>query len=118
MDAEPERVLDLLGPLVESMTSEEDIVRAYFALEQAEFLLQRFQRAAVYAAKVAELRPSPENLYSLAFALDLGGDLEGALEIYERLGSWIGPEGDPFREIAHTRIRELSEVLLTPTPYP
>lgn len=115
---EPQKVLDLLLPQLDQPTDASDLARAYTLVGKAEFQLGRFQLAAVYFEKLYRLQPTAENLFLLATAYDLGGDLRHALEKYQALEEWQGDEADLnyYKDVAQERIGFITEVLGTPTP--
>jgi len=115
---EPQKVLDLLLPQLDQLTDSSDLARAYALVGKAEFQLGRFQLAAVYFEKLYGLQPTAENLFSLATAYDLGGDLRHALEKYQALAEWQGAEADLdyYKDVAQERIGFITDVLGTPTP--
>jgi tetratricopeptide (TPR) repeat protein len=109
--------LELLLPLLDQLSSVEDLTRLNTDLARAELILGHFQRAAGYYEAAFALGPTPELLLEVANAYDLGGDLHSALGRYLRLASWESAAED-LRQIARDRARDIVGVLGTPTPGP
>ncbi len=113
-----EKVLDLILPILDQLQQPDDLAHAYYYLGRAESQLGHFQIAAAYYEKLYAYQPTAENLFLLAMAYDLGGDLDHALEKYMLLLEWEDAEGDAYREPANARIQAIIEVIGTPTPEP
>ncbi len=115
-EARPEKVIELLLARLDQLTKPDDLARAYDYLGQAEMQLGHFQLAAGYFEKLYAYQPTAENLFMLATAYDLGGDLERALDKYLALmemGETVLPD---MRATVEQRIQDLRDVLGTPTP--
>jgi hypothetical protein len=115
-ESQPEKVIELLLARLDQLTRPDDLARAYDYLGQAEMQLGHFQLAAGYFEKLYAYQPTAENLFMLATAYDLGGDLERALEKYLALlglGDTVPPD---MRATVEQRIQDLRDVLGTPTP--
>jgi tetratricopeptide (TPR) repeat protein len=112
----PQDVLDLLRPKIDQMTNTQDRADAYDFMGQAEFQLRHYQLAAVHFSKLQELQPSREHLFTLAYAYDMGGDLERALASYAELVDRDGYVDDDYYFMAVARVKELGRIVATPTP--
>src|SRR5574337_1789289 len=94
-ESQPEKVIELLLARLDQLTRLDDLARAYDDLGQAEMQLGHFQLAAGYFEKLYAYQPTAENLFRLATAYDLGGDLERALAKYlalMELGDKVPPD--------------------------
>jgi hypothetical protein len=112
----PENVRELLYPKIESWTSNDDRIRGYKLLGQAELAQGHAQLAVPYFEKLYFYQPTPENLYFLATVYDMGGDIRNALVKYQELANWenLPPEMD--RESLHFRIDHIRRALGMPVP--
>lgn len=117
-DYEPQKAVDMLKPLLDSLLTDTDLIRAHKVLSMAEAEMGHFQIAAGYAEKLYEIEPTAENLYFLASLYDMGGDLDRALVKYSFLYWSADEEADVYRGVAKERMDAISEVLYTPTPTP
>jgi hypothetical protein len=113
---QPEKVRDLLFPMIESWTSNNDRVRGYKLLGEAELAQGHAQLAVPYFEKLYFYEPTAENLYFLATTYDIGGDIRNALVKYQELANWenLPPEID--REFLLFRIDDIRRSLGTPSP--
>lgn len=113
---QPEKVRDLLYPTIESWSSNDDRVRGYKLLGEAELAQGHAQLAIPHFEKLYFYAPTPVNLYFLATAYDLGGDIRNALVRYQELASWenLPPEID--RGLLQYRIDDIRRSLGTPVP--
>ncbi len=111
-----EQAINALAPRLEELESDQDLIRAYQVLAEAEFSLNHYQLAAGYLDRLVELAPTVDHLYLLAEAYYLGGDHEHAMARYIELADWDGEEADPLRPLARSRIEDLARIMGTPTP--
>jgi tetratricopeptide (TPR) repeat protein len=113
---QPEKVRKLLYPIIENWTSNEDRIRGYNLLGQAELAQGHPQLAVPYFERLYSYEPTPENLFLLATTFDAGGDNRNALEKYQELTQRedLPPEIDI--EFIKLRIENISRVLGTPIP--
>jgi tetratricopeptide (TPR) repeat protein len=113
---QPEKVRDLLYPTIENWISNDDRIRGYRLLGEAELAQGHAQLAVPYFEKLYFYEPSAENLFFLATIYDTGGDIRNALAKYEELSNWENlPEGIDI-EFIHMRIYDISRALGTPVP--
>jgi tetratricopeptide (TPR) repeat protein len=110
----PEKVRELLYPMIESWTSNDDLIRGYRLLGEAELAQGHPQLAVPYFEKLYFYEPTAENLFMLATVYDAGGDIRNALEKYQELARWedLPPEVDI--ELLNFRIQNISHALGTP----
>lgn len=114
-DGEAQRALELLKEHLAEFTEPFEKAQAYEVMGRAEMELGYFQFAASHFNQANTLAPSPERLFHLALAYDLGGNLEEALKHYEAL--LTEPRLDEeLRVTAEERAIHLREVLGTATP--
>jgi tetratricopeptide (TPR) repeat protein len=113
---QPEKVRDLLYPVIETWTSNDDRVRGYELLGEAELVQGHAQLATPHFEKLYFYAPTAENLFILASVYDAGGDICHALEKYQELAKWnpLPPEVDI--ELVNLRIEQISCALGTPAP--
>ena len=113
---QPEKVKELLYPAIESWTSNEDRVKGYKLLGEAELMQGHAQLAVPYFEKLYFYEPSAENLFLLATTYDFGGDNKSALSKYQELANWenLPPEIDV--EFIDSRVYDISRALGTPVP--
>ena len=112
----PERVRDLLYPVIGSWSSNDDLIRGYRLLGEAELAQGHAQLAVPYFEKLYFYEPTAENLFLLATVYDAGGDIKNALAKYQELAKWesLPPELDI--EFINRRIYDISRALGTPMP--
>jgi tetratricopeptide (TPR) repeat protein len=115
-DGQPDKVKDVLLPHISEFTTSSDLALIYARLGQAEMDQGHYQLAAVYYEHLFAHQPGAENLYTLAACYDAGGNLESALAKYRILIRMDDPQTGQYRDSAEERIKDLSEVLGTPTP--
>jgi len=113
---QPEKVKDLLYPAIESWTSNEDRVRGYKLLGEAELMQGHAQLAVPYFEKLYFYEPSAENLFLLATTYDFGGDNKSALSKYQELANWENLAPGIDIEFINNRIYDISRALGTPVP--
>lgn len=118
LDSDPQTTIDLLTPLLNQLAEPAHLARAYRALALAYSQLGRYQFAASYFKRLYDLEPTAENLWQLARAYDLGGDLAQALARYQELAAWPAASGEFYQTLAQERIEHLMDVLGTATPTP
>ena len=113
---QPEKVRDLLFPTIGNWISNDDRIRGYRLLGEAELAQGHPQLAAPYFEKLYFYQPTPENLLLLATIYDAGGDIRKALIKYQELARWenLPPEIDS--EFIHARVQHISLALGTPAP--
>jgi hypothetical protein len=107
----PEKVRGYLYPMIESWSSNDDRVRGYELLGQAELMQGHTQLEKLYFYE-----PTAENLFILATVYDASGDICRALEKYQELAKWNPPPPGVDIELVHLRIEQISCALGTPVP--
>lgn len=115
---DPEKVREVLYPIIESWTSNDDIVRGYRLLGEAELMQGHAQLSVPYFDRLYIYEPSAENLFLLATAYDMGGDNKNALEKYQELINLENLPEEIDIELIKLRIEGLSRTLGTPAPTP
>ncbi|HEX2698415.1 MAG TPA: hypothetical protein VHM28_11965 [Anaerolineales bacterium] len=113
---QPDKVKELLGPTIGNWTSNEDRIRGYRLLGEAELAQGHPQLAVPYFEKLYFYQPTPENLFSLATAYDAGGDIRHALIKYQELAKWENLPQEIDIEFVNMRIYDISRSLGTPVP--
>ena len=113
---QPEKVRELLYPMIEDWTSNDDRIRGYRLLAEAELAQGHAQLAVPYLEKLYFYQPTAENLFFLATIYDTGGDTKNALIKYQELAKWeILPQGIDI-EFISMRIYHISRALGTAVP--
>lgn len=115
-EGEPEKTKDLLLSVVQDWPAASDKAAGYKLLGDAEMSQYHPQLAAPYYEKVYFYDPTPENLFTLAFTYDLGGDICKAFPHYKELDAWSDPNAQIDREFIKSRIVDISCTLGTPAP--
>jgi hypothetical protein len=113
-DGEPEKTKELLLQVVQDWQTASDKSVGYKLLGDVEMSLYHPQLAAPYYEKVYFYDPTPENLFTLAFTYDMGGDLCKAFLHYKELDAWSDPNAQIDREFIKLRIVDISCILGTP----
>ncbi len=108
---EPEKVRSLLFPRLGEIQTDKDLAQAYELMGQAEVAQGHFLIAAGLFESMVSYQPSAENLFLLASAYDIGGDLKHAQEKYEQLLALDEPDVETYREIAEARSQDLKDIL-------
>lgn len=112
----PEEVKDLLYPMIEHWTSNDDLRRGYRLLGEAELAQGHAQLAVPYFEKLYFYGPTAENLFLLATVYDAGGNDRNALAKYQELTRWEDLPQEVNIEFVNTRIYDISRALGTPLP--
>lgn len=107
----PQVVIERLIPLLSQVEREEDRIRIYEILAEAETWSGHAQRAAAYYELVFEARQDPELLLKIAIAYDLGGNLQRAWEHYRKYIEWPGVKDGTWTEMAEKRAEEIHDIL-------
>ena len=113
---QPERVRELLYPMIETWSSNDDRIHGYKLLGEAELAQGHPQLAVPYFEKLYFYQPSAENLFYLATTYDTGGDIRNALAKYQDLTNWDDLPSEIDIELINMRIYDLSRALGTPMP--
>jgi tetratricopeptide (TPR) repeat protein len=113
---QPEKVRGLLYPMIESWSSNNDRIRGYRLLGEAELSQGHAQLAVPYFEKLYFYEPTAENLFFLATIYDTGGDIKHALTSYQELAKWENLPEDIDIEFVNMRIDDISRALGTPVP--
>lgn len=113
---QPEKVKELLYPMIENWTSNADRIRGYQLLGQAELEQGHPQLAVPYFEKLYFYEPTAENLFLLATIYDMGGDIKNALIKYQELAKWENLPMEIDIEFINIRIHAISRSLGTPAP--
>jgi hypothetical protein len=113
---EPEKVKNLLLPVIENWASSSDKARGYKLLGDAEVAQGHPQLAVPYYEEVYFYEPTPDNLFTIAFTEDMGGDLCNALKHYQELNAWGAADVAFDREFVKSRIENIGCTLITWTP--
>ena len=113
---QPEKVRELLYPMIEGWTSNNDRIRGYRLLGEAELAQGHPQLAVPYFEKLYFYQPTAENLFLLATIYDMGGDIKNALIKYQELAKWENLPREIDIEIINMRIGDISRALGTPVP--
>lgn len=116
LEGNPERVETLLLPVVESWPSSSDKAQGYKLLGDAETSKEHFRLATPYYEKAYFYQPTPDNLYNIAFAEDISGDLCNAFKHYKELNSWENADGIFDRDFVKSRIEDIGCTLGTRVP--
>jgi hypothetical protein len=109
--SDPEKVLDLLVPVVKDLSDLDDRVLAYRYLGDAETYLGRNKLAVVYYEEMRKYQPSVENLLLVAETYYVAGDIECALARYTELSQWQGEDAAYYQEIGNSWVEHLLEIL-------
>jgi hypothetical protein len=112
----PEQVRDLLYPMIEQWTANEDLIRGYRLLGEAELAQGHPQLAVPYFEKLYFYEPTAENLFMLATVYDAGGDNRNALNRYQELAKWDDLPIEVDIEFVNMRVYQISRALGTPLP--
>lgn len=119
---QPEKVRELLYPSIERWTSNDDLIRGYKLLAEAELAQGHAQLAVPFLEKLYFYDPTAENLFFLATVCDTGGDIKNALVLYQELAKWENLPDKIDVEFINMRIYHISRALGTPvlthTPLP
>jgi len=113
---QPEKVRELLYPTIEGWTSNDDKIRGYRLLGEAELAQGHAQLAGPYFERLCFYGPTAENLFLLATAYDAGGNIKNALAKYQELSKWENPPPELDIEFINMRIYDISRALGTPVP--
>jgi hypothetical protein len=115
---EADKVEGMLLPLLDNLEVPAELPRVYETLAQAESAMGHYLLAAAYYEKLYFYEPTAWHVYLLASAYDAGGQFELALEKYQVLVNWQGPEADDYRIFAGQRAAWLSELIKKTTSTP
>ena len=85
---QPEKVKELLSPTIKYWKSNDDLVRGYKLLAEAELAQGHSQLAVPYYEKLYFYQPTADNLFRLATIYDMSGDIRNALVKYQELVKW------------------------------
>lgn len=107
----PQLVIERLAPLLSQVEREEDRIRIYEILAEAETWIGHPQRAAAYYELVFEARQDPDLLLKIAIAHDLGGNFAHAWEYYRKYIEWPGGMDGTWIEMAEKRAEEIHDIL-------
>lgn len=113
---QPEKVRELLYPMIENWESNNDRIRGYKLLGEAELAQGHAQLAVPYFEKLYFYQPTAENLFTLAAVYDAGGDIKNALSKYQELAKWENIPQEIDIELIKMRIDHISRALGTPAP--
>jgi tetratricopeptide (TPR) repeat protein len=121
---EPYKVKEILLPQLKSLSTWDELARAYRLLGDAEFSQGHFNLAAGYYESLYSYESNLDNLFLLATTYDQGGDLERAYQKYLLLAN-AGDQGfQEQRKLIDARLGDIKDVLsrrykgilLTPEP--
>lgn len=113
---QPEKVRELLYPMIDNWTTNQEFIRGYKLLGEAELAQGHAQLAVPYFEKLYFYEPNPENLYLLATVYDAGGNIKIALAKYQELAKWENHPPEVDIEFVNLRIYDISRALGTPVP--
>jgi tetratricopeptide (TPR) repeat protein len=116
LEGNPEGAESLLLPVVEIWRSSRDKAYAYKLLGDAEASREHFKLASPYYEKAYFYQPTSDNLFNIAFAEDMSGDLCNAFKHYQELNSWENADGIFDRDFVKSRIKDISCILGTQVP--
>ena len=117
-NGQPDKVEEMLLPLLDNLEVPAELPRVYETLAQAESSMGHYRLASAYYEKLYFYEPTAWHVYLLASGYDAGGQFELALEKYQVLVNWQGPEADDYRIFAGQRAAWLSELIKKPTTTP
>jgi hypothetical protein len=115
-EGEPERVKDLLFPVIENWASSTNKAYGFKLLGDAEVAKGHPQLAVPYYEKVYFYDPTPDNLFTIALTEDMGGDRCSAFKHYKELDAWEDASGTFDRDFVKSRIEDIGCSLVTKTP--
>jgi tetratricopeptide (TPR) repeat protein len=109
--------IDTLSPHLEEFTNPDELAEALQYMYMAEIGMGHYQLAAVYAERLIQIAPTPENYMVLARIYDSAGDLEHALANYLIYLDSDDPQLTPeLRQLVQDRVDQIQTTLTGSTP--